>query len=390
MLLNKPTTRLGEYVEVSTTGERYRAFVPQSLPPDPPLNTEGLQELLIRAVQALSSLDTRASLLPDVDLFIYMFVRKEALVSSQIEGTQSSLSDLLLYEEEQEPGSEVADVEEVCNYVAALHHGLRLMVEELPLSNRLLKQCHRILLNGSRGRDKNPGEFRESQNWLGGTRPGNARYVPPPHSYVTELMSDLEKFFHDADRSIPTLLKAALAHVQFETIHPFLDGNGRVGRLLVILMLCETKLLQKPVLYLSLFFKEHRELYYDHLQAVRLKGDWEGWCAFFLEGVMSSAHAGEEEIQKIVDLTRDDREKIETLGRARINAQRVYGYLLKHPLTTILKTATTTGLSIPAITRNFGHLQDLGILREITGKGKNRVFEYSAYMRILAQDMEPL
>jgi Fic family protein len=343
-----------------------------------------------RAIQTLSRLDAQADLLPNRDLFIYMFVRKEALVSSQIEGTQSSLSDLLLYEEKQTPVTPVEDVEEVCNYIAALNYSIDAMQNKLPLSARLLRECHKILLNGVRGKDKNPGQFRKSQNWIGGIRPGRAVYVPPPQEYVSELISDLEKFIHAPDTNIPALLKAALAHVQFETIHPFLDGNGRVGRLLIILMLIQEGLINAPVVYLSLFFKEHRQLYYDHLQAIRLKGDWESWCLFFLDGIITSGQAAEHEITRITALIKQDTEKIETLGRARINAHKVFDHLLHHPLTTIASISKATGLSVPAATNNIQHLQNIGVLRETTGQGKNRIYEYEAYMRILGKDMDPI
>ena len=271
--------------------EGYSAFVPAPLPPDPPIRIDPrTQDLLDEANQALGRLDGVTLLLSDPGQFLYSYVRKEAVLSSQIEGTQSSLSDLLLFENEAAPGVPLDDVEETSNYIAAMNHGLqRIESGELPLSNRLLREVHALLMSGVRGGDKAPGEFRRSQNWLGGTRPGNARFVPPPATEVMAAMSDLEKFLHDDPDPTPILVKAALAHVQFETIHPFLDGNGRVGRLLITLLLCSEKVLQQPLLYLSLYFKQHRDAYYDHLQRVRTEGAWEDWLAFFLEGVIAVA-----------------------------------------------------------------------------------------------------
>src|SRR3954467_6338093 len=280
--------RAGRLITVESGPDGYAAFVPAPLPPDPPLRIDSrLQSLLDEANQALGRLDAVTLLLPDPGQFLYSYIRKEAVLSSQIEGTQSSLSDLLLFENEAAPGVPLDDVEETSNYIAAMSHGLkRIESGELPLSNRLLREIHERLMAGVRGGEKAPGEFRRTQNWLGGTRPGNARFVPPPAHEVTVAMSDLEKFLHGPT---PILLKAALAHVQFETIHPFLDGNGRVGRLLITLLLCAEEVLQQPLLYLSLFFKQHRDAYYDHLQRVRTDGAWEGWLEFFLEGVVTVA-----------------------------------------------------------------------------------------------------
>ncbi len=282
------SARAGRMVVVQGGPDGYSAFMPAPLPPQPPLRiSETTQTLLDEANQALGRLDGVTLLLPDPGQFLYSYVRKEAVLSSQIEGTQSSLSDLLLFENEAVPGVPLDDVEETANYITAMNHGLRRIESgELPLSNRLLREVHELLMSGARGGDKAPGEFRRTQNWLGGTRPGNARFVPPPAHEVPDAMSDLEKFLHGPT---PILLKAALAHVQFETIHPFLDGNGRVGRLLITLLLCAEKVLQQPLLYLSLFFKQHRDAYYDHLQRVRTEGAWEEWLDFFLEGVVTVA-----------------------------------------------------------------------------------------------------
>lgn len=281
--------RLGAYISCSTAGETYRSYVPKILPPLPIINMDILYKSLEQAMRALGEIDAMAKLLPDISMFIYMYVRKEALVSSQIEGTQSSLSDLLLFENNENINVPVDDVEEVSNYIAALNHGLARIQEGFPLSVRLIREMHQILLSAGRGSNKAPGEFRRSQNWIGGIRPGKARFVPPPPEMVNNLMSDLEKFIHDENQKLPILIKAALIHVQFETIHPFLDGNGRLGRLLITLLLCVDGVMIKPILYLSLYFKKHRQLYYDMLQDVRLKGDWERWCEFFLDGVTETA-----------------------------------------------------------------------------------------------------
>ena len=265
----------GEYILISTVGEKARAFVPAPLPPLPPIDwtSGGLRQRFDDALLALGRLDSVSMLLPDVSLFLYTYVRKEAVLSSMIEGTQSSLSDLLLFEADQQPGVPLDDVREVSNYVAALDHGLSRLRTGFPLSLRLLREMHERLLASGRGARMTPGEFRRSQNWIGGTRPGTAVFVPPPPERVAECMGKLELFLHDQPQPTPVLLKAALAHVQFETIHPFLDGNGRLGRLLITLLLCEQKALREPMLYLSLYFKTHRHLYYDLLNRVRLDGN---------------------------------------------------------------------------------------------------------------------
>ena len=299
----------GEFVTISNVGEMCRAFVPNPLPPQPPLVWSAeLQAQFAAANTALGRLDGIAALLPDTSIFLYSYVRKEAVLSSQIEGTQSSLSDLLLFENEQAPGVPLDDVQEVSNYAAALEHGLKRIREGLPLSLRLIKELHSILLSKGRGSGKLPGEFRTSQNWIGGTRPGNARFVPPPPERLMESLSALEKFLHDQPEKTSTLVKAALAHVQFETIHPFLDGNGRVGRLLITLLLCVEGSLQQPLLYLSLFFKRHRSLYYEFLQTAREEGDWESWLMFFFEGVATTGNEAFATANKLLKLFDTDRE----------------------------------------------------------------------------------
>ena len=280
---------IGRYETTNAGGEQVRAFVPVPLPPKPPVVLEGsMQRTLEAATLAIGRLDAVSTLLPDEALFLYSYARKEAVLSSQIEGTQSSLSDLLRFELEDVPGVPFEDVVEVSNCVAALEHGLRRLEEGFPLCNRLLRETHEVLLSRGRGSGQAPGEFRRSQNWIGGTRPGNAAFVPPPHTAVPDCMAALERFFHAGD-GLPVLIRAGLAHVQFETIHPFLDGNGRVGRLLITLLLCDGGVLRHPLLYLSLYLKQHRGDYYELLNHVRRTGDWEGWLAFFLEGVRATA-----------------------------------------------------------------------------------------------------
>lgn len=382
--------QVGHYEMISTVGEKCRAFVPQPLPPSPPVQIDGeLRDLLDQAMIALGRLDGMATLLPDPSLFLYMYIRKEAVLSSQIEGTQSSLTDLLLFEEAEIPGVPVDDVQEVSNYVAALHYGLERLKKGMPLSLRLFREIHRVLLTKGRGSQKNPGEFRRSQNWIGGSRPGNARFVPPPPDKVIECMGALEKFLHDEPVKLPLLVKVALAHVQFETIHPFLDGNGRLGRLLITLILCEAKAMTVPMLYLSLYFKTHRQDYYDLLQKVRMEGDWETWLAFFLKGIIETSHQAVKTIQRLIKLFEEDRKKVELLGRASGSALRLLSYMQKHPVCSIMKAAEELALSVPTVTASLIHLQKIGIVKELTGKRRNRQFIYQRYIKILNEGTEP-
>jgi len=382
--------RLGAYVASAVGGEHVRAFLPPPLPPQPPVQLEGLQGLLEKANQALGRLDGLASILPDVSLFIYLYVRKEAVLSSQIEGTQSSLSDLLLYESAQAPGVPLDDVQEVSNYVAAMNRGLRRLREGLPLSLRLIREIHEVLLAKGRGSQKEPGEFRQSQNWIAGTRPGNAVFVPPPPERVMECMGALELFLHEERPDLPTLVKAALAHVQFETIHPFLDGNGRLGRLLITFLLCAAGALREPILYLSLYFKSNRQRYYDLLQAVRETGDWETWLEFFLTGVRETADQAAETARRILALFEADRRKIEGLGRPAASALRVYQFMQTRPIISIPTVAQKLPLSAPTVTKSIDHMIRLGLLREITGKQRHRLFVYDPYLAILNEGTEPL
>jgi Fic family protein len=381
----------GKFDVVTVGGERVRAFVPHPLPPKSPIMLDGsLQALLEQAVLALGRLDSIATLLPDTALFLYTYVRKEAVLSSQIEGTQSSLADLLLFELEEAPGVPVDDVVEVSNYVAAMEHGLRRLREGFPLSNRLIREIHGILLSRGRGSHKDPGHFRKSQNWIGGTRPGNAAFVPPPPHAVADCMSELEKFLHADSSAFPILVKAGLAHVQFETIHPFLDGNGRIGRLLITFLLCHAGVLQEPILYLSLFFKQHRDDYYRSLDEVRKTGDWEAWLGFFLEGVRTTAAGAVSTAQRLVGLFQEDGNRIQQQGRVAGSALRVHQVLKERPIMTLQEARRRAGLSFPAASSGMKVLTDLGVARELTGRRRNRLFGYDRYMAILNEGTEPL
>ena len=372
-------------------GERVRAFVPEPLPPRPPLVLDGaLQQLLEAAVLAVGRLDAVSSLLPDRFLFLYTYVRKEAVLSSQIEGTQSSLSDLLLFEVDEAPGVPQHDVIEVSNYAAALEHGLGRLRSGFPLSSRLIREIHAILLSRGRGSGKEPGEFRRSQNWIGGSRPGTAVFVPPPPHAVHDCMSDLERFLHARDDGIPTLVRAALVHVQFETIHPFLDGNGRLGRLLITFLLCEASVLKEPLLYLSLHFKEQRPLYYSLLDQVRRTGDWEAWLSFFLDGVKKTSEAAVATAVRLSDMFNTDRARIQESGRRAGSALRVHDALKARPILSLKEVGRTTGLSFPASSSGMDLLVELGIAREITGRVRNRLFSYQAYLSELSQGTEPI
>lgn len=381
----------GRYVVTRVGGETIRAFVPDPLPPKPPFNLGGpVQHLLERALLAIGRLDSVSTLLPEPGLFLYGYVRKEALLSSQIEGTQSSLSELLLFELEQAPGAPTDDVVEVSSYVRALEHGLRRLRGGFPLSTRLMREIHGGLLAKGRGSDKSPGEFRRSQNWIGGSRPGHAHFVPPPPAEVAECMSDLEKFLHAGNDGLPVLVKAALAHVQFETIHPFLDGNGRVGRLLITFTLCHAGLLHQPLLYLSLYFKQHRAEYYDRLDACRRHGDWEAWTEFFLEGVATTAEGAVATAQKLESVFARDRLRIQAAGRKAGSALRVHEALKERPVVTMQDVTRRARLSFPAVGSGMDLLIRLGIAREVTGKKRNRVFTYARYMALLNEGTGPL
>jgi Fic family protein len=383
--------RAGVFRPVTEGSETYYTFYPKPLPPDPPLDVDiETQRLLDSANQALGRLDGVTLLLPDPDLFLYSYIRKEAVLSSQIEGTQSSLSDLLLFEHDVAPGAPLADVRETSNYIAAMTHGLARIEGGFPLSLRLINEIHERLMEGVRGGRAAPGEFRRTQNWIGGTRPGTARYVPPPHQAVMPAMGALELFLHDDPVATPILIKAALAHAQFESIHPFLDGNGRVGRLLITLLLsAKGAVLSRPLLYLSLYLKEHRDEYYGRLTATRTEGDWEGWLRFFLEGVIEVAGKGTETTQEIVKLVNDDRQKVVALGRAAGSAARLHEFVTRQIVFTIKEAARKLDMSEVTAGKAATHLVELGVVTEMTGKARNRVFIYSKYLELLQEEEPP-
>jgi len=383
-------SRVGSYVVTSTTGESVRAYIPPPLPPEPPVELSHLHGRIDRANRAVGRLDGLSNLIPDTNLLLYAYVRKEAVLSSQIEGTQSSLSELLLFENEEAPGVPIDDVEEVSNYVAAMQHGMRRMHKGFPLSLRLIREMHGILLRGGRGSNKTPGEFRRSQNWIGGTRPGNATFVPPPPNRLMECLGPFEKFLHDDNESLPLLVRLGLIHVQFETIHPFLDGNGRLGRLLITLLLCEKKALREPLLYLSLFFKRHREHYYDLLQRVRTEGVWEEWLAFFLEGIEITAGEVSQAVTRSLALFARDRKKIAAIGRGADSALRMQELMQKRPIVSIGVAAKTLGRTVPTVTLALQHLAALGVVSEMTKRRRNRIFSYTKYLALVSAGTEPL
>lgn len=375
---------VGAYISSVAGGETVRAFVPAPLPPNPPLDLGGTrQTLLERATLALGRLDSISLLLPDPQLFLYAYVRREAVLSSQIEGTQSSLSDLLLFELGEVPGVPFDDVVEVSNDIAALEHGMARLREGFPLCSRLLREMHAKLMARGRGSDKAPGDFRRSQNWIGGTRPGNAQFVPPPPQQVEPCMAALESFIHGEADAAPVLLKAALAHVQFETIHPFLDGNGRLGRLLIALLLHQGGLLTQPLLYLSLYFKQHRAVYYELLDRVRGDGDWEAWVDFFLEGVERTANGAVQTARRLVALFQQDAQRAQAAGRGVANVLRVLDALRRRPMSSLRQLCEDTGMAFPTASKSMQALMTLGIARELTGQRRNRVFVYDGYLNIL-------
>ncbi len=379
----------GRYEITAAGGEQVRAFIPTPLPPEPYLDFSGLQLLLEQATQALGRLDGIATFLPNLHLLIYAYVRKEALLSSQIEGTQSSLSDLLMYENDQAPGVPLDDVQEVSSYVQALEYGLA-RLPRLPLSLRLIREIHSVLLAHGRGRSQDPGEFRRTQNWIGGTRPGNAMFVPPPPNEVLRCMGELETFLHLERPDLPVLIKAGLAHVQFETIHPFSDGNGRLGRLLITFLLCATGTLSQPILYLSLFFKEHRETYYSLLTRVRTEGAWEAWLEFFLTGVRQTAEQAIDTTRRILALMEKDRQHLETIGRGAASALRVFQLLQTRPIVSTKDAARALELTFPTASAALEALRKAGIVREVTGRERNRLYSYGAYLDILSEGTQPL
>ena len=382
--------RIGKYVKSSiVSGESFNSYIPSHLPPEPPIDLSEIYPLLDKANTALGRLDGISLVLPDPALFLYMYVRKEAVLSSQIEGTQSSLSDLLLFENNGQSSNNLFDdVTEVSSYVAAMNYSIE-RLEKLPLSLRLICEAHEKLMNNSRGNNKNPGEFRTSQNWIGGSRPGNALFVPPPAEKVMDCLDNFEKFLHDEKVKMPILIRAAIAHVQFETIHPFLDGNGRIGRLLITLMLCNDGILKQPSLYLSLYFKANRQEYYNHLQNIRETGDFESWIKFFLTGVEKTSNGAVATAKNIINLFNQDSNLIETSDKCTPAILAIYKYLQKSPITNTGKIKEECKISLPTIIRNMENLEYLGIVEEVTKKERHKIFVYKKYLEIL-NDGEPI
>ncbi len=380
--------RTGRFINSSAiAGEQYQAYLPSPLPPEPPIDIARLYPLLDQANTALGRLDGMSMILPDKSLFLYMYIRKEAVLSSQIEGTQSSLSDLLLYETAEAPGAPLDDVTEVSCYVSAMNYGLK-RLKKFPLSLRLIREIHAELMNNARGGHKQPGEFRTSQNWIGGSRPGNARFVPPPPENLMECLDHFEKFLHDDNVKLPALIKAALAHVQFETIHPFLDGNGRLGRLLITFILCIEDVLKEPMLYLSLYLKTNRQAYYDHLQSVRETGNWEAWIEFFLQGVIETANQATETAKAILELFQHNQKLIEGSEKSTAATVAVHSYLQAHPIANTTRIKDACGHSLSTILRSLTTLENLGIVQETTGKERHKIFAYRDYLDILNRGAE--
>lgn len=379
------STRSGRFLVQQAGTDGFAAFIPAPLPPDPPLAfSRELQSALDRASRALGRLDGVTLLLPDPALFLYTYVRKEAVLSSQIEGTQSTLSDLLLFENEDAPGVPTSDVGDISNYQAAMQHGLDRLKGGMPLTLRLMREIHEILVRGTRGATMTPGAFRTSQNWIGGTRPGNASFVPPPPHALMQALGDLERYLHNEDDRTPQVIKAGLAHAQFETIHPFLDGNGRVGRLLITFLLCEHGVLSQPLLYLSLYLKKHKRAYYDALQRVRTHGAWEAWLLFYLEGVAEVAQQATDTARGLIELFEQDRRRIQQDGRAVNTTLAVHEILKRRAVTTRKAAAQQADVSFPTAAAALQRLADLRIVREITQRSRSQVFVYDKYLAALS------
>lgn len=379
----------GRYVSSIAGGVKCQAFIPASLPPQPPLHLDNkLQGRINQAMLALGRLDAISTLLPDARLFLYSYVRKEAVMSSQIEGTQSSLNDLMLYEMEGLPGVPMDDVQEVSCYVSALELGVQRIREGHPITFRLLTELHNALMTSGRGINKGPGEFRKNQVWIGGHRADEATFVPTPANELAECWAELERFLNDIPEETDPLIKAALAHVQFETIHPFMDGNGRLGRLLIPLILVAADVLSEPLLYLSVFFKKHRQVYYDRLQQVRLIGDWESWLLFFVDAVTETATQAVNTAQQLNALRDTHRALLTDLGRMASSAQQVLDVLFEYPIANINTLVKHGGITAATAGKIMDKLAqpELALVRELTGQKRNRVFAYSAYIDILNQD----
>lgn len=378
----------GHYTPAIAGGVACSAFVPMPLPPTPPLAIDDkLQARINQAMLALGRLDAISTLLPDAHLFLYSYIRKEAVMSSQIEGTQSSLSDLMLYEMEGVPGVPMDDVQEVSCYVTALILGIQRIREGYPISHRMLTELHRALMTSGRGANRSPGEFRKSQVWIGGHRPDEATFVPPPATELASAWAELERFINDLPAATDPLIKAALSHVQFETIHPFMDGNGRIGRLLIPLILLQANIIHEPLLYLSVFFKKHRQVYYERLNQVRLSGDWESWLLFFVDAVAETANQAVATAQQLNAIRTTDKARLTHLGRQSGSASLVLDALFEHPVASINKLIEQTGLTAATIGKTLEALQQTdGMVKEITGQKRNRVFAYTAYIEILNQE----
>ena len=371
--------RSGKYVTQLKGDAEYKAFIPNPLPFEINMDEE-LQMLLSKADLALGRLDGITETLPDVDFFILMYIRKEATLSSQVEGTQATFADVLNAEANVEDLEIHKDVDEILNYINAINYGLK-GLENLPLCLRLIKEIHKILLNGVRGEFKEPGEFKKSQNWIGGSTISRASFVPCPPQELDNALNNMEKFLN-SNTNIPTLIKTGLIHVQFENIHPFLDGNGRIGRLLITFYLCQQGVLHKPLLYISEFFKKYRQEYYNRLNAVHEKDDIEGWLKFFLDGIAITANQAIETNKKIIKLREEDLKKISSLGRSAQKAILVFNYLFHTPILTIKDIENITGLKNPNALSLMNKMTNLGILKEITGKKRNKVFRYQNYVNL--------
>ncbi|MBU6365315.1 MAG: Fic family protein [Gemmatimonadetes bacterium] len=376
----------GHYERTTVAGDAVAAFIPHPLPPaDPPVVIDGaLGARLHAAERALARLELAGEMVPSLDWFLHAFVRKEAVLSSQIEGTQATLVDLLAFEAREGADADAAptaDVEEVCNYLDALAYARAQLAAPggLPLSMRLLGETHRRLMHGARGAGTLPGEVRRSQNWIGGSRPGNAVYVPPPPHALPGLLGAFERYLHASD-ALPPLVRAGLLHVQFETIHPYLDGNGRIGRLLVTLLLEQSRLLTRPLLYLSLFFKRHREAYYRRLNAVRTQGDWEGWLDFFLDGVGTIADEAAASARELFALVAADRAHVLAQEDVSVVALRLFEQLPRHPIVSVSSAMTLVPTTRPTAGRAIDLLVNAGVLRETTGRKRDRTFVYQRYL----------
>jgi len=376
----------GRYVTTTVASEPVDAFVPDSLPPRlPPEALATLTEPLREAEAALVRLDLAADMVPSLDWFIYAFVRKEALLSSEIEGTQATLADVLAWERTEQPGgSKVEDIEEVVNYVAAVNQAFSEIhsARGAPISIRLFNDCHRILMRGVRGANKQPGEPRRSQNWIGGSRPGNAVFVPPPPGHVPDLLRDLERYIHAGDKMAP-LLRIGLVHVQFETIHPYLDGNGRLGRMLIALLLDHWQLLRSPLLYLSLYLKQNQAAYYRWLDAVRGEGDWLGWLRFFLHGVSESAANATDMVRSLHRLISRDREQLLARRGTTVSTIQLFEKLPTHPVITMPLVTRLLDISKPTAGKAIAHLIEAGVLEEIGERKRDRMYRYGSYLGLL-------